>query len=227
MSIRAALPWLQALRPTFALMSVCLGCSPSPEPKWLAPSPAPSLGEEIASEPVAGSHTARASDRAVLQYGEGAQPKPYGAQQGYETISEKWLAPFSPFSDTLIATQTASPADPQSCNADNDCGFDPETKQCGPHPSFNHQPPLKDQGIICYCEQKRCAQLGIQPIPCEGDFDCGILLEPRPHPVFFKSSAPNALHHTACSEGIRYTATCERTNICTLNRIPCPKGNRP
>src|SRR5262245_7695766 len=45
------------------------------------------------------------------------------------------------------------------CTQDADCGYDPSRGTCGNDPRYNRQPPLIDQGILCYCEEHRCATL--------------------------------------------------------------------
>lgn len=115
------------------------------------------------------------------------------------------------------------PKDEERCARDLECGYDPVGRACGTDPHFNKQPPIVDQGIVCYCDQGECALLRVDPVPCEGDQSCTILSEPRPHPARASSAHP-PVKKPACSAGAKeaYFATCERTNICTMFRKECP-----
>lgn len=115
------------------------------------------------------------------------------------------------------------------CRTDADCGYDPTTGRCGADPRLNKQPPLEDQGLICYCDDaaRTCALLRVEPVPCEGEAACAIALDPRPHPVratrerpyekpkLCLPPKPGTPHET------RYDTTCERTNICTMHVRDC------
>jgi hypothetical protein len=107
-----------------------------------------------------------------------------------------------------------------TCARDEGCAFDPPSGQCGNDPRYNHQPPLVDQGILCYCESGRCGTLRIWPIPCESDESCAVSLAPRPHPVAASASAPHE-RGKPCRD-FKHTTTCERTNICTMHELRCP-----
>ncbi|MEZ4297058.1 MAG: hypothetical protein R3B70_18985 [Polyangiaceae bacterium] len=50
----------------------------------------------------------------------------------------------------MAIAPTSTSAD-SPCQTDNDCGYDPTEQRCGTNPAFNKQPPVIDQGIICYC----------------------------------------------------------------------------
>lgn len=172
---------------------VCLACSKAPaQPDWLSPPPRTITAESIHQE-------------APVPAGDLSEPPSNEAGE--------WANVHSLQTDTAI--RAAPP-----CARDTECGYDPESGRCGSDPSFNHQPPLRDQGILCYCDTDKlqCERLEIKPIPCEGDGDCGIALTPRPHPALQSAGHPG---RTACNEGIQYKGTCERTNICTMNRVPC------
>jgi len=87
-----------------------------------------------------------------------------------------------------------------------------------------HLPPLRDQGVLCYCDDsaRRCAILRVPPVPCEGDFSCAVSLAPRPHPVAADAAHPHQKGR-ACRD-FTISTTCERTNICTMNVHDCPDG---
>lgn len=126
------------------------------------------------------------------------------------------------------ATPALAPAQ-ASCQSDSDCGYDPTSARCGSDPRFNKQPPLVDQGIVCYCDEgsRACSLLRVEPVPCEGEESCAVRLDPRPHPV--RATAEHPYRKPArClpPRGAQRRAeelftTCERTNICTLNRREC------
>lgn len=182
-----------------------MGCASHPktdEPSWLKASTPQSLGAE---------HFAGESIEKTREIpGPGSPYMPSADERAeLEALSQ----------DSQIKAKTL----PLACENDGDCGYDPESKVCGSDPSFNRQPPLKDQGILCYCEANQCARLEIKPIPCEGDQHCGILMAPRPHPVLF---GEGAVHKTPCAEGSQYKATCERTNICTMSLLSCKQPKR-
>jgi hypothetical protein len=111
-----------------------------------------------------------------------------------------------------------------ACRADRDCGYDPDRDACDSDPRSNRQPPLRDQGVLCYCdaESLRCATLRVPPVPCEGDASCAVNPSPRPHPVAADSTH---LHEKGrvCRD-FTISTTCERTNICTMNVHDCPDG---
>ncbi|MCC6559193.1 MAG: hypothetical protein IT372_40220, partial [Polyangiaceae bacterium] len=106
-----------------------------------------------------------------------------------------------------------------SCLDDGDCGYDPAGDRCGSDPRYNRQPPIVDQGIVCYCEESRCAMLRVAPVPCEGDRDCAVRPDPRPHPVRASAARPHEAGR-ACRD-FTLSTTCERTNICTMHRHRC------
>lgn len=125
---------------------------------------------------------------------------------------------------SALASASAAPEPPpppSPCRADADCRYDPVHDRCGNDPRFNPQPPLVDQGVICYCEdrEKLCAKLRVWPVPCEGDASCAVDLAPRPHPV---ASSPAHPHERGkpCRD-YEWSTTCERTNICTLHHHEC------
>lgn len=125
------------------------------------------------------------------------------------------LAPVS------VAPAPAQPAAPEvSCVTDADCGYAPALDRCLADPAANRQPPLVDQGLVCFCEAARCATLRVLPVPCEADESCAVQRAPRPHPVRASASTPH--ERRRCD----LTTTCERTNICTMSRTPCPKSPR-
>ena len=114
-----------------------------------------------------------------------------------------------------------------SCSADRDCGYDPQSDACDSDPRSNRQPPLRDQGVICYCDDsaRRCAMLRVPPVPCEGDSSCAVNPSPRPHPVAASLEHPHEKGRV-CRD-FTVSTTCERTNICTMNALECPdKGSR-
>ncbi|WP_437777773.1 hypothetical protein [Sorangium sp. So ce1097] len=110
---------------------------------------------------------------------------------------------------------------PTACTDDAGCGYDPATERCGADPRLNRQPPLTDQGVVCYCDAGACALLRVLPVPCEGDSDCAVAHEPRPHPVRATRERPHEKGRP-CRD-LTLSTTCERTNICTLRRHTCPK----
>ncbi len=115
------------------------------------------------------------------------------------------------------------------CRTDADCGYDPSSMVCGTDPRFNKQPPVIDQGVICYCEKTNnaCSLLRVLPVPCEGDTSCAIVLEPRPHPIRATAEHPYQKPKTCTKPKPRtpsvtvHHATCERTNICTMLSREC------
>lgn len=113
-----------------------------------------------------------------------------------------------------------------ACTADIDCGYEPEGDRCTADPRANRQPPLVDQGIVCYCDDRdrRCAMLRVTPVPCESDASCAVRLDPRPHPV---ASSPARPHEKgrACRD-FTLSTSCERTNICTMHRHVCSGPKR-
>ena len=117
-----------------------------------------------------------------------------------------------------VATGTHTTA----CRADSDCGYDPASDACDSDPRSNKQPPLRDQGLLCYCEEafSQCAILRVPPVPCEGDASCAVSLAPRPHPVAADSAHPHEKGRV-CRD-FTIATTCERTNICTMNAHDCP-----
>jgi hypothetical protein len=118
----------------------------------------------------------------------------------------------------------APPPPPLACEADADCGYDPAGDRCVADPRANRQPPLVDQGIVCFCDDRGlCATLRVPPVPCESDESCAVRLDPRPHPVAADASHPHE-RGRACRD-FTLATTCERTNICTMHRLSC-KGSR-
>jgi hypothetical protein len=90
-------------------------------------------------------------------------------------------------------------------------------------PSYNRQPPVVDQGIVCYCDDAShaCATLRVPPVPCEGDESCAVDPSPRPHPVRASAALPHE-RGKRCKD-FAIATTCERTNICTMHRLECPR----
>ena len=134
------------------------------------------------------------------------------------------------------ATPGEAPSPPvapePACAGDADCGYDPARDRCVADPRANRQPPLLDQGLVCYCDGARCALLRVPPVPCESDASCAVGAEPRPHPIAADAAHPHP-RGRPCREfsgpGLRpwdfvTSATCERTNICTLRRLSCPRA---
>lgn len=128
---------------------------------------------------------------------------------------------------TVLVTGVAPPAapvflaaPPPACAADADCGYAPAEERCVANPRANRQPPLVNQGIVCYCEAARCATLLVPPVACESDASCAVLAEPRPHPVAADAAHPHE-RGRPCRDFV-FSTTCERTNICTMHRLACP-----
>jgi hypothetical protein len=113
-----------------------------------------------------------------------------------------------------------APPDPP-CAADADCGYQPDRDRCANDPRANRQPPIADQGIVCYCEaaSRRCATLRVPPVPCESDASCAVSLDPRPHPVAADAAHPHE-RGRACRDHA-FSTTCEHTNLCTLHALAC------
>jgi hypothetical protein len=107
------------------------------------------------------------------------------------------------------------------CLTDSDCGYDPAGDRCGTDPRYNRQPPIVDQGIVCYCDEpgQACAILRVPPVPCEGDADCAVSRSPRPHPV--RADRDNPRERGRPCRDLTLSTTCEQTNICTLHRHEC------
>jgi hypothetical protein len=129
------------------------------------------------------------------------------------------------------AAGAQKPPQQPACRSDDDCGYDPGNGRCGTDPRFNKQPPLVDQGLVCYCEtaSSACSLLRVDPAPCEGDKSCAVRLDPRPHPIragaehpYAKPRACRAPRTGQASERDRYV-TCERTNICTMHTRECAR----
>jgi len=116
---------------------------------------------------------------------------------------------------------------PLACRADPDCGYAPDLDRCTAEPGANRQPPLVDQGLICFCDDAahRCAALRVPPVPCESDASCAVRLDPRPHPVAASRAHPHE-RGRPCEDFV-FSTTCERTNICTMRRHSCPRAPRP
>lgn len=129
-------------------------------------------------------------------------------------------APIAPPRAPEAASPPEARAPERPCAADADCGYDPSSDRCTSDPRANRQPPIRDQGIICYCDDARaCALLRVPPVPCESDASCAVRRDPRPHPVRASAAHPHE-RGRACRD---YTiaTTCERTNICTLQPLSC------
>jgi hypothetical protein len=109
------------------------------------------------------------------------------------------------------------------CRKDADCGYDPDARRCGADARLNRQPPIVDQGLLCYCDDARrvCALLRVDPVPCEGDADCALDPAPREHPVRASAARPHE-RGKRCRD-FTVATTCERTNICTLHRLECTR----
>jgi hypothetical protein len=127
------------------------------------------------------------------------------------------IASASPIAPTAPAPE---PAPDPACASDAACGYAPALDRCVADPAANRQPPLVDQGIVCYCEAARCETLRVLPVPCESDESCAVSRDPRPHPVRASTTTPH--ERRRCDLG----TTCERTNICTMQPTPCPKARR-
>jgi hypothetical protein len=134
--------------------------------------------------------------------------------------------------------QAAPPAAPTGvepgCAADPECGYDPTLARCLADPRANPQPPIVDQGVVCYCEAGhdggdphtpgpagRCAALRVLPVPCESDASCAVSADPRPHPIPSDRAHPHE-RGRPCHDFVLST-TCERTNLCTMHRLSCPR----
>ncbi len=113
------------------------------------------------------------------------------------------------------------PARELACQRDEACGYDPQSKACDADPRSNRQPPLVDQGIVCYCDERahQCRTLRVLPVPCESDASCAIDPLPRPHPVAASDAFPHE-RGRACRD-FTVATTCERTNLCTMRRLEC------
>jgi len=130
------------------------------------------------------------------------------------------IAPLAPADEPPVA-----PPPPLACAADADCGYDPGGDLCVADPRANAQPPLIDQGIVCYCDDgARCATLRVPPVPCELDSSCAVRRDPRPHPVAADAAHPHE-RGRRCRD-FEIATTCERTNICTMHRLVCGRGKR-
>lgn len=133
----------------------------------------------------------------------------------------------TPSPDAGVTSPSAQP----SCQSDDDCGYDPTSGRCGADPRWNKQPPVVDQGLVCYCDapSRACALLRVEPVPCEGEASCAIRLDPRPHPVRASADHPYEKPRK-CVAPMRSAprrtdlfTTCERTNICTMNTRECAR----
>jgi hypothetical protein len=132
----------------------------------------------------------------------------------------------------VSAPEIASPA--PACAADEDCGYDPAQGLCRADPRANRQPPLVDQGLVCYCDGARCASLRVPPVPCESDASCAVSEDPRPHPIAADAIHPHERGGSSATKSpitngtpnpcrdFVFSTTCERTNICTMHP-PCPR----
>lgn len=111
-----------------------------------------------------------------------------------------------------------------NCRDDAECGYDVTHEVCDTEGRFNRQPPMVDQGIVCFCEEGRCGVLRVRPVPCESDASCAVNPLPRPHPVAASAEHPHE-RGKVCRDYVIST-TCERTNICTMHRHACPRVGR-
>jgi hypothetical protein len=140
-------------------------------------------------------------------------------------------APIESARATASSTSATAATAPAPCFSDDDCGYDPRVGHCGTDPAYNKQPPLLDQGLVCYCqkEESACALLRVEPAPCEGDTSCAVRADPRPHPVRATAEHPHEkLGFCTPPRGnaprvTQLYATCERTNICTLQSRECAR----
>jgi hypothetical protein len=131
-----------------------------------------------------------------------------------ETARTSSLEPLPSLSDPAPDRRPEPP-----CAADADCGYDPALDRCAADPRANRQPPLRDQGIICYCGNRACSTLRVAPVPCEFDASCAVRDDPRPHPVAASREHPHE-RGRPCRD-FTIATTCERTNICTMHVLPC------
>lgn len=132
-------------------------------------------------------------------------------------------SPHRPSDDRPAALDAPEPpliAPEPACAFDADCGYDPTRDACVADPRANRQPQLEDQGLVCFCDDRRCALLRVLPVPCESDDSCAVRADPRPHPVAASPAHPHE-RGRACREPSLST-TCERTNLCTMHHLPCP-----
>jgi hypothetical protein len=160
----------------------------------------------------------------------GPSPSPEDASRPDVSVLFATAAPAAVPSDRAPAsTPTAAPAPTAACRTDDDCGYDPPGNRCGADPRYNKQPPLVDQGIVCYCDASTqgCALLRVDPAPCEGDTSCAVRIDPRPHPIRADAAHPyerpqpcRAPRAGAASRTVHWV-TCERTNICTMHTRKC------
>jgi hypothetical protein len=146
-----------------------------------------------------------------------------------------WLGPPSPApppfrgggGPTSDPAPAARPEVEPACASDEDCGYDPPRARCLADPRANRQPPIVDQGVVCYCDGARCASLRVAPVPCESDASCAVGVDPRPHPIAADRASPHDRGPLPrapvgpCRDFV-FSTTCERTNLCTLHRLPCP-----
>jgi hypothetical protein len=140
-------------------------------------------------------------------------PAPVPEPPAAPLASEPSTAPAS------VPPSAAPPAPEPTCASDDACGYDPKADRCVADPRANRQPPIVDQGIVCFCEQQRCGTLRVPPVPCEKDASCAVRADPRPHPVAAEAAHPHE-HGKPCIDFV-FSTTCERTNICTMHRLSC------
>lgn len=116
---------------------------------------------------------------------------------------------------------TAQGAREDACQSDAACGYDPESRACDSDPRSNRQPPIVDQGILCYCDEQaqRCRTFRVLPVPCESDGSCAVDPLPRPHPVAASAAFPHE-RGRPCRD-FTIATTCERTNLCTMRSLVC------
>ncbi|WP_437286530.1 hypothetical protein [Sorangium sp. So ce406] len=179
----------------------------------------PACGEAAATRrsPAPPRSLAPAEQAAVEGHGGRGTPRGADPTGGADADDE---GPSRAGPDATAAQGTAMQALPTACANDAGCGYDPASERCGGDPRLNRQPPVTDQGIVCYCDAGACAMLRVLPVPCEGDHDCAVAHEPRPHPVRATRERPHEKGRP-CRD-LTLSTTCERTNICTLRRHACP-----
>jgi hypothetical protein len=130
------------------------------------------------------------------------------------------LPPLAP-APTLAPVASRPPRADPPCESDADCGYDPASDRCVADPRANRQPAIVDQGIACFCASSACAAMRVPPVPCESDASCAVDPEPRPHPVAADRAHPHE-RGRRCHDFV-FSTTCERTNICTMHRLACPR----
>ncbi|WP_437732428.1 hypothetical protein [Sorangium sp. So ce1335] len=189
----------------------------------------PACGEATATRraPAAARSPAAAALAALEEHGDRGTPRAAGPTDPADRDDEDRgrASPGATAAQAHASAALAHPAEtkalPAACTDDTGCGYDPATERCGADPRLNRQPPVTDQGIVCYCDAGACALLRVLPVPCEGDHDCAVAHEPRPHPARATRERPHEKGRP-CRD-LTLSTTCERTNICTLRRHACPQ----